>query len=156
MVKLPLQLKWMCMRKLSMKIHWESRFYLLTLTIATLVTDLGLSRAISHRTGIFSYERSPNYCHPSHFLPLTPKVLKDMSLSAFLPLWLLTLLRYKLFQKGIAVSYNQIIRDLRSVHVTRVHIKSTNTTFLKLDKVPVLRMIKYITLLHLNAMLKEG
>jgi transposase len=103
----------------------------------------------------FSLMKDPQTIAIRPIFVSNPQSIEGHIFICIIALWLLALLRYKLCQKGIAVSYDQIVRDLRRVHVTRVHILPTNSSFLKLDKVPA-RMTKYIALLHLDALIKEG
>jgi len=71
-----------------------------------------------------------------------------------LALFLLAVLRLKLSNRGINLSYDQIILPLRRLHATQIRIKGINKTYYKLETSPT-NTVKFIKLLHLDGLLKE-
>lgn len=69
--------------------------------------------------------------------------------------WMLALMRFTLMKKGLQISFDTMIHDLRRIHLTKVEIPRFKEKIFKIDKItPGLK--KYIVLFHLNQLISEG
>ena len=82
------------------------------------------------------------------------KCIEAHIFTCVLGLFLLSILRLKLSKRGIFLTYDQIITQLRDVHAVKIHLKSNNDTTIKMEKI-LPRTVKIVKLLHLEQMLSE-
>jgi len=82
------------------------------------------------------------------------KSIEGHVFTCVLALFLLAAMRLNLAQKGIPASYADLTTKLKRVHVSRVTIPPTRTTFFKLEPVTG-SAVKYLKLLHLGDLLSE-
>jgi transposase len=71
-----------------------------------------------------------------------------------LALFLLSILRLKLSKRGIILTYDQIISQLRRIHATQIKVTPTKDVCYKLEKIPI-NTIKLVKLLHLDQLIQE-
>src|SRR5271157_1173150 len=77
------------------------------------------------------------------------KSIEGHVFTCVLALFLLSVLRMKLAMKGIPTGYKELTRKLGRVHVSRVSIRPTHTTFFKIEPTKG-SSAKYVQMLHLS------
>ena len=81
------------------------------------------------------------------------KSIEGHVFTCVLALFLLAAIRVKLSQKGILRTYQNILAHLRHLHASWIKVKNVGPAFFKLNEVRG-SIVKYVHLLHLNALLK--
>ena len=82
------------------------------------------------------------------------KCIEAHIFTCLLALFLLAILRLKLAKRGICLTYEKIISQLRALHVTQIRISPTNAQWYKLEKIPV-NTVKIVKILHLDRLIQE-
>jgi len=103
----------------------------------------------------FSLMKDPQTIAVRPVFHSTAPIIEEHVFICILALWLMALLRYTLMKKGLQISFDSMIRDLRRLHLTKIDIPRSKESILKIDKGSV-RTKKYVSLFHLNKLLSEG
>ena len=80
------------------------------------------------------------------------KCIEAHIFTCVLALFLLAIIRLKLAQRSIYLTYPEIIHPLHQLHVAKIKMKDTGEEFFKLEQVP-LKAKKLVSLLHLEQQL---